>query len=117
MRAQKLKSGNLVSIMLLVLCLLFVQCLGLTHSIAHAHPAGTTQVANLNAANAAGSFSHDASTSCAAFDEACVGVSLHTPHYFPPILPGAAFLSLWLAFQSWEQPFQRHFSSRAPPFA
>ena len=122
MRAQQTKPGTATSVMLLlVFCLLFAQGLGLTHRVMHAHSVSTTQVSITQVsgteANAAGSFLHDAGTSCAAFDEACVGISLHTPHYFPPLLPGAAVLSLWLAFQSWQQPFQHHFSSRAPPFA
>lgn len=102
--------------LMLVFCLLFVQSLGLTHRIIHAHPASATQVSGTDA-NAAGSFLHDASTSCSVFEEACVGAALQTPTYFPPLLPGLAVLSLWLAFQSWQQPIQRHFSSRAPPFA
>lgn len=117
MRAQQIKSGTAVSItLLLVFCLLFVQAIGLLHSVVHAHATGTTQVVS-SEAKAANSFLHDASTSCAAFDEACVGAVLHTPVYYPPLLPSAAVLSLWLAFQSWQQPFQHRFSSRAPPFA
>lgn len=104
--------------LLLVVCLLFsllfAQFLGLTHSIAHAPQEGATQAASADG-KAARQLLHDTNTSCAAFDEACVGASLHTPTYSPPLLPGAAVLSLWVAFASWEQPFQRLFSSRAPP--
>ncbi len=107
--------------LLLVFCLLFsllfAQFLGLAHSIAHTQRDGDNRVAQVASTDskAARQLLHDTSTSCAAFDEACVGASLHTPTYSPPLLPGAAVLSLWSAFASWEQPFQRLFSSRAPP--
>lgn len=104
--------------LLLVFCLLFsilfAQLLGLTHGIAHAPLDGAAQGVSTGS-RAAGNLLHDTTTSCAAFDEACVGASLHTPTYFPPLLPGVAVLSLWIAFASWKQPFQRLFSSRAPP--
>jgi hypothetical protein len=117
MRAQHIPSGTRTSItLLLVLCLLFAQSLGLSHRIAHTHAASTSQVTSAET-HITGSVLHDASISCIAFDEACVGASLHSTTFFPPLLPGAAVLSLWVAFSCWQQPFQRHFSSRAPPCA
>jgi len=99
--------------LILAVCLLFAQCFGLIHRIAHA-PNGNN---GLSISESKQQALHHAATSCAAFDEACLAAALHTPVISSPALPGIAVLSLWVSFLCWQQPLLRHFSSRAPPAA
>ncbi len=104
------RSVNSTALMLAI-CLLFAQCFGLIHRIAHASSGSSA----LSISESKPQALHHAATSCAALDEACLAAALHTPVFSSPALPGIAVLSLWLSFLCWQQPLLRHFSSRAPP--
>jgi|GEM_PF-1627414 len=96
---------------LLLPCLLFSQWLGLTHTVVHSGIAGAAILAS-----GWGPIDHDESTdSCAAFDAATLGASVHSSGLLVlpatrssaavhlPIPDGVARLTT------------RHFNSRAPP--
>lgn len=118
----------------LVLALQFMQILGLWHGIAHAGwPPALMHGAqeSINAAlfdyivddddvvqdakpvSAQGSGHHH--HSCMEYDAAAGTAGVHVSFFVPALLPGTSVLSLWQAFVSWDAPFNRHFSSRAPP--
>ncbi|RJG04338.1 hypothetical protein D3878_09940 [Noviherbaspirillum sedimenti] len=109
-----------MSTLLLVLALLFAQWLGLAHRIEHAglaQPAQTVQLAQAGQASLQTNANYDKSLehSCALFDATALAAALNSPPVSLAVVPGAQVLALWLAFASWDAPFLRHFSSRAPP--
>ncbi len=53
--------------------------------------------------------------SCVEYDAAAGTAGVHVDYFPPPLLPGTSVQALWKAFASWDAPFVRHFSSRAPP--
>jgi hypothetical protein len=53
--------------------------------------------------------------SCVEYDAAAGTAGVHVDFFAPPPMPGISVLALWQAFASWDAPFVRHFSSRAPP--
>ena len=53
--------------------------------------------------------------SCVEYDAAAGTTGIHINYRASPLLPGTHVLALWQAFISWDAPFLRHFSSRAPP--
>ncbi|MBB5393676.1 MULTISPECIES: hypothetical protein [unclassified Herbaspirillum] len=120
-------------IALLVVSLLFAQGLGFLHGIAHAGWQGGAVHSLVDEAlfdegddhrqlsSAAPGDPHasthgdDPHHSCAAYDAATLSAGMHVDFPLPPLLPPARMLALWQAFASWDAPFVRHFSSRAPP--
>lgn len=107
------------SALLLVLALLFAQWLGLSHRIDHAGLAQSAQQVQASQWSLQADASHDKAMehSCALFDAASLAAVLNSPAVSLAVLPGARVLALWLAFASWDAPFLRLFSSRAPPLA
>jgi len=108
-----------LSALLLVLALLFAQWLGLAHRIEHAGLALPVQqtAANLSSLQTDASYDKSLNHSCALLDAAALAAVLNSPCLNLAILPGAQVLAPWLAFASWDAPFLRHFSARAPPLA
>lgn len=110
-----------LSALLLVVALLFAQCLGLAHRIEHAMPALATQQAPGDLSFALQSddagFDKSLEHNCALFDGAALASALPSPVASLAVLPGAQVLALWTAFASWDAPVLLHFSSRAPPLA
>ena len=98
--------------LLLAAALLFAQWTGLAHRIDHAPLTGMQ-------AQAGETDHHDTDVhhSCVAFDAAAVADAIHLPPFIAPLLASAHVLALWAAFQSWDAPLVRHFSSRAPPLS
>lgn len=107
-----------LSTLLLVLALLFAQWLGLSHRVEHA---GLAQPQPVQASHwslqADASYDKTLEHSCALFDATSLAAALNSPGVSLAILPGARVLALWVAFASWDAPFLRLFSSRAPPLA
>jgi hypothetical protein len=92
--------------------LLFAQWSGLAHRIDHAPLAVIHAQSDL-------SDDHDTEPnhSCVAFDAAAVADAIHLPPFVAPLLASTHVLALWVAFNSWDAPLVRHFSSRAPPLS
>lgn len=94
-----------------VLALLFAQWAGVQHRIAHAglmhEHASSTHIDD----------DRNADHSCAAFDAATIGDSIHVSPFASPLITSAQVLALWAAFISWDAPLIAYFSSRAPPLA
>lgn len=108
-----------------MLALLFAQWLGLAHRIDHAGLAQPAQAAQSVRLAQAGQSALQTNTdydksldhSCALFDASALAAALNSPPVSLAIVPGAQVLALWVAFASWDAPFLRYFSSRAPPLA
>ncbi|MEN3367056.1 MAG: hypothetical protein V7606_4330 [Burkholderiales bacterium] len=100
---------------LLAVALLFAQWAGLSHRIDH----GDLQYQLMQLSSATGIADDDqqqhVSHSCAAFDAATVGDSIHLLPFVTPLVTSAHVLALWAAFISWDAPVITHFCSRAPP--
>lgn len=105
-----------LTIALVVMAMLCAQWVGLAHSIAHGglQQASPYFSAHVTTPETGGKY---ATHSCVLFDAAAIGAALDTPPVSLALLPGLPVLALWLAFASWNAPFLRHFSSRAPPCA
>ncbi len=96
------------------LALLFAQWAGVQHRIAHAgllHEHAHASSAHIDDDD------RNAGHSCAAFDAATVGDSIHISQFVSPLITSAQVLALWAAFISWDAPLTAYFSSRAPPLA
>ena len=113
---SRIRSTRFVMVSILAMAMIFAHWQGLSHRISHAsqHP---DAVGSIAAASAPGSHQKALQHSCLAYDAATVAPALHTPTCTAGILPGGRVLSLWAAFDSWDAPVTRYFSSRAPPFA
>jgi hypothetical protein len=98
-----------------VLALLFAQWAGVQHRIAHAGL--LHEHAHAGASSAHIDDDRDTGHSCAAFDAATVGDSIHISPFVSPLITSAQVLALWAAFISWDAPLTAYFSSRAPPRA
>lgn len=97
----------------MALALLFAQWMGVQHRIAHAGPLHE----HAHASSAHTYDDRDADHSCAAFDAATIGDSVHMNPFVSPLITSAQVLALWAAFISWDAPLTAYFSSRAPPLA
>lgn len=101
--------------LLLVLSLLFVQWLGISHSIFHASQNVAASVANVEPV-VGDTFDHQKSSSfCSLFDAASLGAAVHTkpctaPAFFTPRQHEQSSFR-----PSWKQPLSVYFSPRAPP--
>lgn len=101
--------------LILVLCLLFAQWLGLSHALSHVAINNNVSVEQAEPVSAGG-FDHQPSArSCVLLDVATLGVVLHTPVIVVPVLTQAAAHQQIAAGASWAQLFRACFSSRAPP--
>jgi hypothetical protein len=98
---------------ILGLLLLFAQWTGLQHRIAHFGVATSNLHATALVAD------DDAAThlhhSCVLFDAAALGITMHTPFYFPPCPRTEGNISPAHPGSSWDAYFVSQFSSRAPP--
>lgn len=131
-------SRSVVLVTVLVMMLLFAQGLGYLHGIMHAgwQPGAVHSLIDesifdygdsdshqgkaITQADGGGDADHAAAHdehhhSCAAYDAATLGASVHFSFPPLPLLPPPRVLALWQAFASWDAPFICHFSSRAPP--
>jgi hypothetical protein len=103
---------------LLVLAMLLAQSIGLVHRIIHAdRQAAAGIVLSSVAADSSGALGDRHHHSCAAFDAATLADSLPTPARCTQFTNSDAAPTLPPAFRSWDAPFIRFFSSRAPPLA
>ena len=103
--------------------------MGLRHSIDHAdqinsqHAVQTAKQASADVSNfdptqgSATEYAGDKSHSCTLFDGLALADSAAALSFIPLLQPSVQVLSLWAAHASWDAPFVRHFSSRAPPAA
>jgi hypothetical protein len=100
--------------MLVATTLLCAQWAGLAHRISHAQ---LQQVHQYFSATSQADDGGDSNVphSCAAFDAATVGDTVHIGPFLAPLLASARVLALWAAFVSWDAPLIPWFSSRAPP--
>ncbi len=103
--------------MWIVMCLLFAQWLGFAHSISHAGAkAEITSNQPVAADKASLVFDHQkASNSCAAFDAATLGASLHSAPVLSVLLTLSPTRVDCAILNPWQQSFVALFSSRAPP--
>lgn len=106
-----LKSRSTVAF-LLAAVLLFAQWSGFAHRIDHAPLAGVQMQSD-----EADGHDTEPNHSCVAFDAAAVADAIHIPPFVAPLPANAHVLALWTAFNSWDAPLVRHFSSRAPPLS
>jgi hypothetical protein len=117
MQAARPASPRIVIALMLAVALLFAQWTGLKHRIFHA----SLQYQQIHASSIADTGDttgdNDAGHSCAAFDAATVGDTLHILPFVTPLVSSARVLALWVAFSSWDAPLITCFSSRAPPAA
>ncbi|MEN3295061.1 MAG: hypothetical protein V7642_4314 [Burkholderiales bacterium] len=115
MQAARPASSRIVIALLLAMALLFAQWTGVKHRIFHAN----LQHLQIHASSIADTGDSDAGPghSCAAFDAATVGDTLHILPFATPLVSSAQVLALWAAFISWDAPLVTCFSSRAPPRA
>jgi hypothetical protein len=107
-------STRIVIAILVAAALLFAQWAGLNHKISHAklqqyitHAAAIADIAD----------DENPGHSCAEFDAATVGDTIHIVPFVTPLVTSAKVLALWAAFISWDAPVTTYFSSRAPPRA
>jgi hypothetical protein len=118
MRSHKIlhQRHDKILALLLALAMLCAQWAGLAHRVAHAHLLGQMTFASVSAPQCDDA-THDPHHSCSLFDAATLASGVHTAAFeFAPTL-NVQTLALWTAFLSWQAPFSRHFSSRAPPQA
>jgi hypothetical protein len=112
--ARPAPSTRIAIAMLVAAALLFAQWAGLNHKISHAklqqHYTHVAAIADIGG-------DQDPKHSCAAFDAATVGDSIHITPFITPLVTSAQVLALWAAFISWDAPVTAYFSSRAPPRA
>jgi hypothetical protein len=111
MQAARPASSRIVIALMLAVALLFAQWTGLKHRISHA----SLQYQQIHASSIDDTGDNDAGHSCAAFDAATVGDTLHFLPFIIPLIRSAQVLALWAAFTSWDAPLTTCFSSRAPP--
>ena len=110
------QSTRFAIVILLTLAMVFAHWQGLSHRVAHAWQFPSA-VAELAMTATAGSDQKAVQHSCLAYDAATVAPALQSPGCTAGILPGGPVLALWAAFTSWDAPFTRYFSTRAPPLA
>jgi capsular polysaccharide biosynthesis protein len=110
----RIRTARFIIVAILTLAMAFAHWQGLKHRIEHAsqYPGGPE-----SAAQQAGSNLKAVQHSCLAYDAATVAPALQSPVCMAGILPGGRVLALWAAFDSWDAPVTRYFSSRAPPLA
>jgi hypothetical protein len=102
--------------LLVAVALLFAQWIGVQHKIFHA-PLSQAYLQASSVADTDGIGDKDVQHSCASFDAATVGESIHILPFVAPLVTSAQVLALWAAFISWDAPVTSYFSSRAPPLA
>jgi hypothetical protein len=113
---------------LLAIAVLFAQWMGLRHRIEHADRIDTQHVAqtlnNTSSISTTGTtpdtaaeYTGDKSHSCALYDGVALADSAPALPFIPLLQTSVQVLALWAAYASWDAPFLRHFSSRAPPAA
>jgi len=115
---------------LLVIAVLFAQWMGLGHSIEHADQINN-QHAVQNAKQSSDAcdssfdptqgltteYAGDKSHSCTLFDGMALADNVAALSFIPLLQTSVQVLALWTAHASWDAPFLRYFSSRAPPAA
>lgn len=114
--ALRTHSARFAIVIMLTFAMVFAHWQGLSHRIAHASQYQAAFVYGVVKAPA-GSHHKAIQHSCLAYDAATVAPALNSPSRTAGILPGGHVLAQWAAFDSWDAPFTRNFSSRAPPLA
>lgn len=104
-----------LTVLLLAVALLFAQWAGLQHRVSHARLQAHGQIAKHISYRVPVDDDSNTSHSCAAFDAATIGDSVHLVPFVAPLLANGRWLALWAAFISWDASFFSNFSSRAPP--
>jgi len=111
--ARRLAAHRTAFAILLAAALLLAQWSGLTHRVEHASLFSAHATAHAGSADA--DHVPETNHSCIALDGLAVADAIHLPPFVAPLLASIRVLALWTAFQSWNAPLVRHFSSRAPP--
>jgi hypothetical protein len=113
---SRIRSIRFVMVYILTLAMVFAHWQGLSHRISHASQYQNA-AGSMLASAPDGSHQKALQHSCLAYDAATVAPALNTLSCVAGVLPGGQVLALWSAFASWDAPFTRYFSSRAPPSA
>lgn len=102
--------------LLLVLCLLFAQWLGLGHAVAHGNGLPDAGKISKVSAQAGSPIEHQKSAgNCAAIDAATLGAGVPMADFAVTLAPLADQPAVLPLRHGWHRLFTAHFSSRAPP--